>query len=228
MCTSLLVLSLVTCKNAGSMKRNNKSHGKNIERRYNIQETAVEMPCSRDELEEFVASEEISRNNEKRKMKMPVFSSPWPERSVENEDGDKEMDYEPSKVVIPLETEPKRREPGVVVYDKPISPPLKVVIPIDIEAKKTELGRVVYDKPRWPSLKVVIPIEIEPKRTDSEKTEYNKKNKEETYLDMSLYTNQTNNGEFLPTPPPSSEQKQQHEGQEYRSMSLEHIYELVV
>lgn len=231
MFTAVLVLSIVICKNGGltnlpngRRKRSNNSYERNTKKKYNFQETVAD---SRDELEEFVASDGISRDREERETKMPVFSSSWSERSAEKEDGDK-VD-KPFKVVIPLEIEPKRREPGAEEYDNPRSPPLKVVIPIEVEAKKTELGGVKYDKPRSPPLKVVIPIEIEPKKTEMIKD--NKKD-EETYLDMSLYTNQTTVVNYasasLPTPPPSSEQKQQHEGQKYKSTSLEHIYQQIM
>ena len=233
MFTSVLVLSIVLCKNRGSTnllngrwKRNNSSHEISTETKYNVQETMREIPCSRDELEEFVAREEISRNSEERVMKTSAFTSPWSRRPVEKEDDD--------KAAMPLEIEPNSRKPAMAKYDKPRSPPLEVVIPIEIQTKKTELRGVEYDKPRLPPLKVVIPIELEPKRSESEMIEETKKN-EETYVDMSrssLYTNQAaafncgschQGAALLPTPPPSPEQKQQHEGHEYKS--LENIYE---
>lgn len=132
MLTSVLALSAIIYKNGrllnllnGSRKwktNSNNFHRRNAKKKnYIMQETEVGMPCSREELEEFVVRVESSKNREEGVMKAPVFSSPWPGRPVEEEGNEWEYDKPRSsllKVSIPIEIEPNKTEPGAIEDNK--------------------------------------------------------------------------------------------------------------
>ena len=208
---------------------NNDFHRRNAKKSYSLQETAVEMPCSRDELEEFMVRVESSRNREKRVIYAPgVFSFPWPGRPYV------------------VKEEEKGDQGG---YDKPRSPPLGVMNAPGVfsspwpgrpvEKKKKDEEGSEYDKPRSPPLSVRNPTEKEPKRTEPGGMIEDKKKNEEIYLDLSssssgssktavIYANCRRGTVLLPTTsPPSFKQQQVQQGGQKKYESLEHIYESI-